>query len=137
MSWDWSCCLFQSLASWYLTACWSTIIFSIFWVLGWVNLDCLMRLEMHWDSTCIPSWGCCLVSEISPSLQAKNAPQTLSVLIASRAALGFFISSGIMVWLSMKVWRACLSSPPNMSLSCFQPLWLLSVWSGSMSRASR
>ena len=35
VSWDWSCCLFQSLASWYLTAYWSTMIFSIFWVLGW------------------------------------------------------------------------------------------------------
>ena len=128
MSWDWSCCHIQSLASWYLTVCWSTIIFSISWVLEWLNLYCVMRLEMHWDSACIPSLGCCLTSETSSSLWVQKCFSDFIIVL---------IASSIMVWLSIRVWRACLSLPSNMSLSCFQPLQLSSAWSGSMSRPSR
>ena len=67
----------------------------------------------------------------------KCSSDLIVVAIASRAALGFFISSGVMVQLCIRVWRACLSLPSNMSLSCFQPLWLSSAWSGSMSWVSR
>ena len=67
----------------------------------------------------------------------KCSSDLMVVLIAFRVALGFFISSSVMVWLSIRVWRACLSLPSYMKLSCFQPLWLSSTWSGLISRASR
>ena len=133
VSWDWSWFLIQSLALWYCTACWRTIIFRVSWVLGWGNLHLVTRLEMCWDSACIPLPACCLMLEISLSQWAQKYPLDLMVIaIASRVALGFFISSGITTPLSIRVWRACLSSPSNMSLSCFQPFWLLSAWSGSI-----
>ena len=57
--------------------------------------------------------------------------------IASNAALGVSICSGAMTPPSIRLWRAFLSSPSNMSLSCFQPLRDWSAVSSSMSRASR
>ena len=69
-----------------------------------------------------------------PNIRDKFVPMgpkmllvLMVVTIASRVALGFFISSGIMVQLSVRVWRACLSSCSNMSLSCIQPLQLSSA----------
>ena len=57
----------------------------------------------------------------------KCSSDLMVVTIASRTALGFFILSGIMVQLSIRVWTACLSLPSSMSLSCFQPLCLSSA----------
>ena len=85
-----------------------------------------MKFEMHWDSTCIPLLGYCLMWEISSSWWAQKCSSDLMVVVmASRVALGFNISSGIMVPLSIRVWRAFLSSPSSMSLSCFQSFWVV------------
>ena len=134
MSWDWCCCCIQSLASWYQTVCQNTILFCISSVSGWVNLHWVMRLQMHCESICIPSLGSCLTSEISSSLLVQKCSSDFIIVpMASRVALGFFIS-GVMVLLCIRVWRACLSSPSNISLSYFQPFQLSSAWSGTMSR---
>ena len=65
MSWNWSCWQIQSLSLWYHTAHCRTMSLSITWILGRGNLHLVMRLQMHWDSACIPSLGCCLTLEIS------------------------------------------------------------------------
>ena len=137
VSWDWSCCLIQSLASWYLTACCRTMILSISMVGAGVNLELLMRSHMHWDSTWIPSSGCCCKSDTSSSLWAhKCSSDFIEVTITSNASLGVSMCSGVMTWLSIRFWKAFLSSPLNMSFSCFQPLWDSSATSGSMLRVS-
>ena len=101
MSFDWSCWQMQSLVSWKCTACCKTIIFSISWVWARWNLHLVMRLQMHWDSACIPLLGCCLTSESSSSLCALKCPLDLIVvLMASRVTWGVLILSSVMVPLS-------------------------------------
>ena len=122
VSWDWSCQWIQSLVMWYHTACCRTMNFSISHVLACINLHWVMRLQMCWDSTCIPSPRTCLTLESSSSQWAqKCSSDFIVILMASRVALGVVMVSFIMVLLSIKVWRACLSLPSNMSLSCFHP----------------
>ena len=71
---------------------------------------------MHMDRAFIPLPGGCLISESSSSQKAQKCSSDLIVvLVASRACRGVFMLSSIMVLLFIRDWRACLSSPLNMS----------------------
>ena len=137
MSWDWSCWWIQSVALWNHTACYKTMILSISCIWAWGNLHWEMRLQMSTDSACTSLPQCCLMLDSSSSQKAQKCSLDLiDVPIASRAHQGIFMLSSMMMPLSMRDWTACLSSPSNMSFSCFQPLQQSSASSVPVSRAS-
>ena len=74
--------------------------------------------------------------QLMPVSQKCSSGLTV-VLMPPRVAQGVFMISSVVVPMSIKVWRASLSLPSNMSLSCFQLLQWLSACSVSMSKASR
>ena len=124
MSWDWSCCLIQSLALWYLTTCCKTISLIVSMAGAWANFDFPRRSHMCCDSAWNPSSGNCCKSDISSSRWVQKwSSDFIVVPIASNAALGLSIYPAFMTPLSIRLWRAFLSSPSNISFSCFQPLW--------------
>ena len=64
----------------------------------------------------------------------------ISLYSSADGIMGFpehLLFSRVMVPLSMRDWRVCVSLPPNIIFSCFQPVWQSSASSVLMSRASR
>ena len=81
----WSCWHIHSLASCKCTACCQSMIFSISWVWTWGNFVLCNEVTICWDSTWIPSLGCCLTSESSSSLCVQRCSSALIVVpMASR-----------------------------------------------------
>ena len=115
MSSDWSCWLIQSLASWNHTACCRTMILSISYVWGWGNLHWVMRLKMHVQ--CMKT----LAREL-PDIGEQFVPEGPKMVLRLNSCPNsiqcIFMLSSMMMPLSMRDWRACLSSPSKMNFSC-------------------
>ena len=134
---DWSCKRIQSLASWYFTACCSTIIIMMSltsWLGNW-HLAIVAHILL--DKACTPSSGSWQRSEKSWLQWCQKWTSLIMDWIAFNACTGVCWASGVTVLLSTRVWSAWQSSLSNIILICVHPHLCWSAASGSMSRASR
>ena len=135
---DWSCKCIQSLASWYFTACCSTIIFMTSLTSWLENWHLVIVAHILLDKACTPSSCRWQRSEKSWSWWCQKWTSSLIMdWIVFNACAGVCWTSGVTVLLSMRVWGAWQSSPSNILLICLHPCLFWSAASGSMSRASR
>ena len=133
---DLSCKWIKSLASWYLTACCSIIILVISLTSSLGNLHLLTRLLILLQRVFISSSGSWWRSDRSWFWWCQKWMSSLITdWIALRARAEVCCTTGEMVWLSIRVWRAWQSSPSNTIFICLQPFLSWSSTSGSKSRA--
>ena len=109
---DWSCKRIRSLASWYFTACCSTIIFMMS-LTSWLgNWHLAIVAHILFDKACTPSSGSWQRSEKSWSWWCQKWTSSLIIdWIAFNASAGVCWGSGVTVLLSMRVWEGLAVLP--------------------------
>ena len=118
----WSCKQIQSLASWYIMACCSTISLIIFLTSSLGNLHLVTRVLILLERACIPSSRSQQRSDKTWSQWCQKWMSSLITdWIAFRTRAGVHWASDEMVWLSIRIWRAQQSSPSTLSLSVSNP----------------
>ena len=114
------------------------MIFSIFFISLCLSLQLFTREVILVLREWIPSLGCQCTSERSLYQQCQKCSSDLIlVAMASVVCWAVFWLSGVIVPVTMSVYRVCWYLPSNIILNCFQPLWEGSSSTASMSMASR